>query len=378
MMLQMRVDPFVATPGAAKGRSPARIVAVALAVAATSWVGAFLFVAYDADNLAWDARYAYLPSAERMLDGGSLYPEVDDPVLEEQKGYVYPPQLAIVLAPLTALPVDVVAILVTVALIALVVLTLWILGVRDARCYAASFLWMPVLSGVGFANLSVPLALALAVAWRYRDEERVAGVALGLAVSSKFLLWPMLVWAIAARRVRLATVAVLAGLVVTVVFWAAIGFDGLRNYPALLRRLAEIQADRSYSLIGIAAELELPAWVGNALALGVGAGLLGASVVLATRGEDVRSFTCAVLATLALSPIVWLHYLVVLLVPLAISRPWFSVLWVFPVLLLVSPRPGYADGLGTLAPLLVAAVVGALLLARPMRPVTARETARSR
>ena len=46
----------------------------------------------------------------------------------------------------------------------------------------------------------------------------------------------------------------------------------------------------------------------------------------------------------------WLHYLVVLLVPMAIARPRFSLLWLLPVLLWVSPRPGYAEGVQTFLP----------------------------
>ena len=37
----------------------------------------------------------YLPAADAVLAGESPYPSVDDPILEEQKGYVYPPQLAL-------------------------------------------------------------------------------------------------------------------------------------------------------------------------------------------------------------------------------------------------------------------------------------------
>ena len=55
--------------------------------------------------LAWDVRFAYLPAAESVLHGHSPYPALDDPILDEQKGYVYPPQLLFVLLPLTALPV---------------------------------------------------------------------------------------------------------------------------------------------------------------------------------------------------------------------------------------------------------------------------------
>lgn len=315
--------------------------------------------------LAWDVRFAYLPAAEEVLHGESPYPELDDPILEDQKGYVYPPQLVVGLLPLTPLPVDAVAMLFALALLATVGLTLWLLDVRDPRCYAAAVLWVPTISGVLLGNVSIPLALALAVAWRYRDSARASGAALGLAVSAKLLLWPMFVWMLATRRLRATLVALALGALVTFVAWAAIGFDGLRGYPDLVQRLTDIQAEKSYSIVGMAATAGLGSAAGKAIALGVGLALLLACVVLARRGDDARSFTCAVAATLALSPIVWLHYLTLLLVPLAIARPRFSLLWLLPVLLWVSPKPGYAEGFQTFMPAVAAAVLLGALLARP-------------
>ena len=95
--------------------------------------------------------------------------------------------------------------------------------------------------------------------------------------------------------------------------------------------------------------------------------------LLGRRGDDVRSFTCFVAATLALSPIVWLHYLVALLVPLAIARPRFSVIWLLPVLLWISPKPGYAEGFATFVPGIAAAILVGVLLSRPRaeQPVAA-------
>ena len=72
-------------------------------------------------------------------------------------------------------------------------------------------------------------------------------------------------------------------------------------------------------------------------------------------------------AALALSPIVWLHYLVLLAVPLAIARPRFSPLWLLPIVLWVCPRSGNGDGLETLMPAAVTAIVLGLLLVRPRR-----------
>jgi len=343
---------------------PSLLTVALVFVAATVMLGVISMSANEG-LLAWDVRFAYLPAADAVLDGRSPYPELDDPILDEQKGYVYPPQLLLALLPLAPLPVDVAAVLVTLGMLALLGLTLYVLEVRDVRCYAAALLWVPVISGVLLANISIPLAFALAVSWRYRNATWPPALALGLAVSAKLLLWPIFVWMLATRRIRATVWAVLIGLGATLGAWALIGFDGLGGYPDLLRRLSEIQAERSYSIVGMTATLGLGEIVGQALTLAVGVGLLVWCVILGRRGDDERAFTCAVAATLALSPIVWLHYLVALLVPLAILRPRFSLIWLLPVLLWVSPKPGYAEGFATFMPAVAAAVLFGVLLLRP-------------
>ena len=327
----------------------------------------FAVVVYGAATglLSWDVRFAYLPAAEEVLQGDSPYPALDNPILEDQKGYVYPPQLVLTVLPLTAVPVDVAAVAVAIGLLALLGVTLKILGLRDVRCYAAAFLWVPSVSAVLLGNLSIPFAFALAVAWRYRDHVWPPACALGLSIAAKFLLWPMLVWTLATRRLRVTAWAVVIGLASTLVAWAAIGFEGLAGYPDLLQRLSDIQSERSYSIVGMSATVGLGGATGQVLTVACGAVLLVACVVFARREDEPRSFTCAVAATLALSPIVWLHYLVVLIVPMAILRPRFSALWLLPILLWISPKPGYADGIVTFAPAIAAVILVGLLLARP-------------
>jgi len=353
---------------------PGLLTAGLLFLAVTLIVGLVGLSAHEG-LLAWDVRFAYLPAAEAVLDGVSPYPELDDPILEDQKGYVYPPQLLFALLPLTPLPVGAAAALVTMGMLALLMATLRVVGVRDLRCYAAALLWVPAISGVLLANLSIPLAFVLAVAWKYRDDVWRPAIGLGLAVSAKFLLWPMFVWMLATRRLRTIVLAVSIGLGVTLGSWAAIGFDGFGTYPDLLRRLSEIQSTKSYSIVGMASTLGLDETAGRVLTLLVGAGLLALCVVYARRDDEARSFTCAVAATLALSPIVWLHYLVVLLVPLAIARPRFSLIWLLPVLLWISPRPGYAEGFETFLPGVAAAILIGVILARPRAASVAEEPA---
>ena len=352
-----------------RGRTSSRaglLTAMLIFFAIAVVLGAIAFSANEG-LLAWDVRFAYLPASDAVLDGVSPYPQLDDPILEDQKGYVYPPQLALLLVQLTVLPTGVASMLAALSMLALVGLTLWVLDVRDPRCFAAAALWVPTISGVLLSNLSIPLTLALAVAWRFRDRVGPSGLAIGLAVSAKLLLWPMFVWMIASRRLRAAAVAASIGIVVTFASWAVIGFAGLGSYPDLVRRLSEIQAENSYSLVGMAATAGLPSAVGQVLTALVGGGLLVACVVFARHADDRRSFTCAVAATLALSPIVWLHYLVVLLVPMAILRPRFSAIWLLPVLLWVSPKPGYAEGLSTFVPAVAVVIVLVALLARPVQ-----------
>ncbi len=348
-------------------RRPGVLTVTLVFLAVTLMLGLVGLSAYEG-LLAWDVRFAYLPAADAVLGGGSPYPELDDPILEEQKGYVYPPQLLLALMPLAPLPVGVAIFLVTVGTLALLMLTLRVLGIRDVRCYAAALLWVPSISGVLLGNISIPLAFALAVLWRYRDATWRPAVAVGLGVSAKLLLWPMFVWMLATRRLRATVWAVLIGLGVTLGAWAAIGFDGLAGYPDLLRRLSDLQAERSYSIVGMTSTLGVGGAVGSVLALAVGVGLLAWCVLLARQGDEERSFTCAIAATLVLSPIVWLHYLVALIVPLAILRPRFSPIWLLPVLLWVSPKPGYAEGFATFMP----GVATVILLSVLLRPPSAR------
>jgi len=363
----MRSAADVSESWSGTGRPPPRggLLTVALVFLAVTLVVGVVGVSAFQGLLAWDVRFAYLPAVDAILDGRSPYPALDDPILDDQKGYVYPPQLLLVLLPFAPLPVGVAAVFIALGMLALLGLTLHVLGIRDVRCYAAALLWVPAISGVLFSNLSIPLAFALAIAWRYRDAVWPPALALGLSVSAKLVLWPMFVWMLATRRFRATALAVLVGVGVTLGAWAAIGFDGLSGYPDLLQRLSEIQSTRSYSIVGMAATLGLDEAVGRALTLAVGVSLLVGCATFARRDDDVRAFTCAVAATLALSPIVWLHYLVLLLVPLAIARPRFSLIWLLPALLWVSPRPGYAEGLQTFLPAIAAAILLAVLLARP-------------
>jgi hypothetical protein len=130
--------------------------------------------------------------------------------------------------------------------------------------------------------------------------------------------------------------AVAFALALALIPWAAIGLDGLTGYPGLLRHLSRDEAISSYSVVALAARVHLPVTVGYVLSFVAAVALLYAAWRVARdkrlsgRDRDVVTLTLAVAAGLAASPIVWVHYFLLLIVPLALARPRLSVLWFVP------------------------------------------------
>ena len=81
----------------------------------------------------------FLDSGDAILAGRSPYQDVDG--IGHYLGYVYPPLLAIAMIPLSILPVSVAATLFALLTAGCVVWALWLLGVRDWRCYPVALLW---------------------------------------------------------------------------------------------------------------------------------------------------------------------------------------------------------------------------------------------
>jgi len=120
------------------------------------------------------------------------------------------------------------------------------------------------------------------------------------------------------------------------VSWAAIGFDGLGGYPGLLRHLSDDEATSSYSVVALGVRAHLPLAAARVIAVLVALALLAAAAWVArdeqrdARDRDVATLTLCLAAAFAASPIVWVHYFLLLLVPLALVRPRLSLLWFVP------------------------------------------------
>jgi hypothetical protein len=166
--------------------------------------------------------------------------------------------------------------------------------------------------------------------------------------------------------------------------WAGIGFAGLGHYPSVLRKLADQEATSSYSIVALGVRAHLPLAAARALSVIVALALLAAAWWVARderrtpRARDVATVTLCIAAALAASPIVWVHYFLLLLVPLALTSRRLSPLWFVPLAYTPLPEAAWPAGdAGKLALALVATLVilgGALLaaLAPGWRPTLRR------
>jgi hypothetical protein len=308
-------------------------------------------------------------AGQDVLAGRSPYHPPPDPLLPVTADcmrsgpdcFVYPPPAAFFAAPFGLLPYGLAAPLYFALSLAALLFALRLAGLRDRRCYGLALAAALAATALQVGSLSPFLALGLAAAWRFRDRRLPAAISLAAVISLKLFLWPLLVWFVATRRSATAALAVAIAALTTLAAWATIGFAGLRGYPELLGTLADVWQGRGYTPLALGLALGLPEEVASAAALLLGGAVLAWAAVLARRTNgDQRAFTATLAAALLLSPIVWLHYFTLLLVPLAIARPRLARAWMLPLGFLL--LPGQAGG-DPVAIVLGLALAGGILAA---------------
>jgi hypothetical protein len=270
-----------------------------------------------------------------VVHGRSPYVAPNATALAHFDKFVYPPVAALLFAPFAALPSEAARVLMFLAGLAAVLGALRLLRVQDWRCYGVAILSAPAINSLALGALTSFLLLGAAFAWRYRDRPAVAGVATAFTAVLKLFLWPLAVWLLVTRRWRAQVLCVGVALVALLGGWAVIGFAGLRSYPTLVHVLERLEGPASYStvaLLGLSGGAATAITVVLSLAAVVAIGLAARG-----NGGDQRALAVAILASLVATPLVWLHYLLLLFVPIALYRPRLSALWFLPLALWVTP-----------------------------------------
>jgi hypothetical protein len=275
--------------------------------------------------IAPDFRYGLYHQAKALIHTGVAFDPVTAAVNGENR--IYTVLAALLATPFALLPAGAAADAATAILIAAAAGTSWILGVRDWRAYGATFLWAPVISAIESGNLTLVLGLVAALAWRFRDRPLRAGGFVGLAIGLKLFMWPLLLWLLATRRLAGAAVGAAVELAS---FALVLPFGSPTGFLRISHAVASVYEHRSFSLYVLFGQT--PA----ARAIWLAAGLLALAAVFAAR-TDEAAFAWVIAACLLFSPIVWIHYFALMLVPIGVARPRFGAIWLVPLVYWLVP-----------------------------------------
>jgi len=299
---------------------------------------------------------AYDGAARNLLAGKPLY----DLSATETGGlglFLYPPSFALLMLPVVLVPSSVAAPIWMVVLTVVGILAVWRMPVsRPIRWVMTLMLGLswPFIDALAQGQVGPLLLLLFVAGWRAVDRPAVAaagvapeskrsprerplllGVALGLGTTIKIQPAVVIAWAALTRRYRAAAIAIAVVVGLGLVATLAVG-------PAAWTDLASVLAatnrpEFTMNSVGVA-RLAYEAGASSALATQLYlASLVAAAlaVVAAIRWcTPVASYLVAVVASQLFSPVIWPHYGVVLLLPVAwlLARGrWWAILLLVPL-----------------------------------------------
>ncbi len=287
-------------------------------------------------DYGFDFHGSLYRAAQDIVSGQNPYPPPTPGAVIPSDMFVYPPTVALLAVPLGFLPYPWAAAVMTVVLIAVMAVALLVLGVRDWRCHGATLASILLLHDVRLLAITPFIVLGIALMWRLRDSAS-ASAPFAFTVVAKLFVWPLGIWMLATGRARAAWAAVALTAMLIIGSWAMIGFVGMADYSHLLGILSDEKQEDGYSVVAAASAVGIDGLASRAVALGVGAALLLMAYREGRHDRDLPSFMWAIAACFALTPIVWLHYFLILYVPIAIRSPRFSIGWLFPLAFWVTP-----------------------------------------
>lgn len=316
--------------------APGRLARAALPIVAllilVVVLGGTLWAASRAGTLGFDFL-AYHQAANRVLTGERLY----DPAVEQTGGFglfYYPPPFVLAVLPFALLDP-------TVATWTWVALSLAaFLGGVALMPVSRTIRWLTVLLG----GLSWPLAYAFklgqvgpllfllfAIGWRWLDRPIALGGSAAAGAIVKIQPGLVLAWALLTRRWSAVAAGVIVLLVAAVV--ATLVTGGLSvwtDYLTVLRNVSDpIATPHNFTPGAVAYQLGLPTGVAATVQLISSLAAAALVVLAALRASAVASYLVAVTASQLLSPVLWDHYAMLLLLPVAYlldRRQWWAVL----------------------------------------------------
>ncbi len=303
------------------GRNWALLAGLVLATLGGLWLILGLVSFPGGEGWGYDYQ-SYANAAERLAETGTLYPEyaLEGPY---QTGsiwnYYYTPPPGIVIGPLSLLGDE-------------LAVTIWFLLHIAALAVACALMPVPVwvrLAAFGVAassygvtrdlvlgNVSVLLLLPLSAAWRWLDRP-TGSVAQALAMTVRPMLGVLLIWQLLRRQWRAVAWTIASGLVIIALSLPFVGIEGYRDYLIVLRNLSGLTGvANNYDLSSTALMLGADQ-AGAKLALLASYAVGIAAIGLSLRRDREVGFMVTITASLLLAPLLWDHYLSMLVLPAA-------------------------------------------------------------
>ena len=292
-------------------------------------VGAILVAA--GNTLGYD-YLMYDGAAHRLMSGGPLY-DLSFSAPGPNGLFDYPPTFILAILPFAAALSPHAASLAWIALLNLAfVAGVAILPVRRETRWAVLLLaglsW-PYLYAVKLGQLGPLLFLLYAIAWRWADRPAAAGLSAALGTAAK--LQPLLLfgWALATRRFR--AVAVGLGILVAGALLASVvaGPGAWQDWLGLISRVGSnaLTSPQVLSIGAIAYRAGVGLPIASLVQWGSAAAAGAVALVAWVRYPAPIAIVVTAVASVLVSPIVWAHYAVILLLPVALlleRRQWWA------------------------------------------------------
>jgi hypothetical protein len=274
-------------------------------------------IAVSGDTFGYDFQ-AYHLAGRRVLDGGPLY-DMRPELTGELGFFYYPPPFALVAIPFALLP------LVPATWLWVAVLMAAFLGgvalmpvartVKWAIVLLAGLSW-PFVYALKLGQVGAILFLAFVVGWRWLRDDRALGASAAVGAAVKLQPGLVLAWALVRGRWRAVAWGVLALGVLALAATVLVGIAAWSDYLELTLRASDrITHPQSVSFGAMAFRAGASVELASAIQLVSFVAVVGVVLAGIRWATEEASYISLVAASQLLSPTLWDHYAVVLLVP---------------------------------------------------------------
>jgi Glycosyltransferase family 87 len=176
----------------------------------------------------------------------------------------------------------------------------------------------PFLYNVKLGQVGPLLFLVFAVGWRNLDRPAILGLTGAIGAAIKIQPGLVLAWALLTRRWAAAVAGVVALVLMAAAATLLVGIPAWSDFLVIIARVNDpITTPHNFTLGAVVYQLGIPRDVAAAIQWAASGLVVLAVVFAALRRSAAASYLVVVVATQMLSPILWDHYAMLLLLPVA-------------------------------------------------------------